>query len=473
MLFEVLTTRCDELGPDARYCLARFVLRFGHRESEALSTKEMAQSFGVSEPVMSASLKALVAVGALINRSELTGKKGRAGRRYRVSKEWVKGDSDRCPSTFESATCHLAVIAELLQQPRVIMERPPVDYPPEAECEDVQQERAQVRGRAARKARQVGRLSNVNRLIVAVLLCRADRLGVVRTLGHAELSKLTGLTSERLSNRINTLLTDGLIRAHVPGTTSSALFGPTKSCYFLNLGHPGLAGPRQVVTSIVWPHPWEGEEIEGEAAARFRKKAPSSDRFLSFFHDKHQLAVSRVFQVRIDEYASCFLSTCWSSLRDRPHRRNAVLMDRIREDFKTPRSTTEASAGAFPDESEVQQLLTSLYSAALRKAQRVQRAMQQVVGLDFELMDHQILPSPVVLNGGDPIFPFVSVLSASRAVSNKGGSYVVDLNMPSPVLFSTEQEIPLEDRYCYGQLTPPGGWLNVTVDGGKVRIERR
>ncbi|MFL1553680.1 hypothetical protein ACI77I_32260, partial [Pseudomonas sp. D47] len=98
--------------------------------------------------------------------------------------------------------------------------------------------------------------------------------------------------------------------------------------------------------------------------------------------------------------------------------------------------------------------------------------MQQVVGLDFELMDHQILPSPVVLNGGDPIFPFVSVLSASRAVSNKGGSYVVDLNMPSPVLFSTEQEIPLEDRYCYGQLTPPGGWLNVTVDGGKVRIER-
>ncbi|MFL1553639.1 hypothetical protein ACI77I_32040, partial [Pseudomonas sp. D47] len=86
MLFEVLTTRCDELGPDARYCLARFVLRFGHRESEALSTKEMAQSFGVSEPVMSASLKALVAVGALINRSELTGKKGRAGRRYRVSK---------------------------------------------------------------------------------------------------------------------------------------------------------------------------------------------------------------------------------------------------------------------------------------------------------------------------------------------------------------------------------------------------
>lgn len=473
MLFDALTTRYDDLGPDARYCLARFVLRFGCRESEGISTKEMAQSVGVSEPVMSASLKALVAVGALINRPELTGKKGRARRFYRVSKEWVKGDSYRFPTTSESAKCHLAVIAELLQQPRAVVQRSPLNYPTEAECEGVKKERARVRGAAARKARQVGRLSNVNRLIMAVLLCRADRLGVVRTLGHAELSKLTGLNSERLSNRIKTLLADGLIRALVPGTTSSALFGPTKSFYFLNLGHPGLAGPNQVVTSIVLPHPWEGEEIEGEAAVRFRKKADSSDRFLSFFHDKHQRSVSRVFQVRIDDYASCLLSMGWSSLGNIPHRRNTVLMDRIREDFKPPRSTTEASADVFPDEGEVQQLLNSLYSAALRKARRVQAAMQSVVGLDFQLMDHQILPSPVVLNGGLPIFPFVSVLSTSRAVCNEGGCSVVDLNMPSPVLFSREQEIPLEDRYCYGLLTPPGGRLNVTVDRGDVRIERR
>lgn len=457
MLLDVLTTQCDELGPDARFCLARFVLRFELRESKGHSTKEIAQSFGVSERVMSASLKALVAVGALISRSELTGKKGRAGRFYRVSKEWVKGGYDKSPSVLDAAECHLEVIAELLQHPRVVMERPPVEYPPAAECGDMQLERARARGRAARKARQVGRLSNLNRLIMAVLLCRADRLGVVRTLGHAELSKLTGLASERLSNRIKTLLAGGLIRAYVPGATSTVLFRPTKSFYFLNLGHPDLAGPQQVVTSIVWPQPWEGEEIEGEAAARFRKKAPSSDRFLSFFHDKHQQAVSRVFQVRIDEYASCFLSTCWSSLCDKPHRRKAVLMDRIREDFKPPRSTSEASADVFPNEGEIQQLLNSLYSAALRKARRVQAAMPSVVGLDFELMDHQILPSPAVLYRGAPVFPFVSVLSASRTVSCEIWSYVVDLNMPSPVLFPTEQEIPLEDRYCYGLLTPPGG----------------
>lgn len=473
MLLDVLTTRCDELGPDARFCLALFVLRFGYRESEGLSTKEMAQSFGVSEPVMSASLKALVVVGALINRSELTGKKGRAGRFYRISKGWVNGDADTRPSILESASCHLAVISELLQQPRVIMGRSPVDYPPEAKCEDVQLERARVRGRAARKARQIGRLSNVNRLIMAVLLCRADRLGVVRTLGHAELSKLTGLNSERLSNRIKTLLTDGLIRAHVPGTTSSALFGPTKSFYFLNLGHPGLAGPRQVVTSIILRHPWEGEELEGEAAARFRKKVPSDDRFLSFFHDKHQQAVSRVFQVRIDEYASCFLSIGWSSVCDRPHRHNTVLMDRIRADFEPPSTTTGGEDDAFPNEGEKEQLLKSIYSAALCKARRVQEVMQSVLGLDFEMMDHQILPSPVVLYSGLPVFPFVSVLSASRPVSNDGGSYVVDLNVPAPVRFPTEQEIPLEDRYCYGLLTSPGGRLNVAVDREDVRIVRR
>lgn len=473
MLLDALTTRCDELGPESRYCLACFVLSFGYRESEGLSTKEMAQNFGVSEPVMSASLKALVAVGALIYRSELTGNKGRAGRFYRASKEWIKGDSDSCLRVAESPSCHLEAIAELLQQPRVTTERPPVDYPAEADCEDVQLERARVRGRAVRKTRQVGRLSNVNRLIMAVLLCRADRLGVVRTLGHADLSKLTGLTSERLSNRIKTLLTGGLIRAHVPGATSTALFRPTKSFYFLNLGHPDLADPQQVVTSIVFPYPWAGEEIEGEAAPWFGKKMPSDDRFLTFFHDKHQLAVSRVFQVRIDEYASCFLSTSWSSLGSFPHAHNTVLMDRIREDFKSPRSTTEGETDIFPDEGELQRLLNVLYRAALRKARRIQMGMQSVAGLDFHSMDHLILPSPVVLNGGDAIFPFMSVLSAPRAVSKESGCHIVDLRMPSPVFFSAEQEISLEDRYCYGLLTPPGGRLIIVPEKRDVRVVRR
>lgn len=472
MLLDALTTRCDELGPESRYCLACFVLSFGYRESEGLSTKEMAQSFSVSEPVMSASLKALVAVGALICRSELTGNKGRAGRFYRASKEWIKGDSGSCLSVAESPSCHLVAIAELLQQPRVTTERPPVDYPTEVDCEDVQLERARVRGRAVRKTRQVGRLSNVNRLIMAVLLCRADRLGVVRTLGHADLSKLTGLTSERLSNRIKTLLTGGLIRAHVPGATSTVLFRPTKSFYFLNLNHPDLAGPRQLVTSIVSCYPWAGEEIEGEAAVRFREEIHSNDRFLAFFHDKHQLAVSRIFQVRVDEYASCFLSTSWTSLSSFPHAHNTVLMDRIREDFEPPRTTTGSEGDVFPNEGELQQLVNSLYLAALRKARRVQAAMQLVVRLDFHLMDHQILPSPVVSNGGHSIFPFVSVLSASRAVSKESGCHVVDLRMPFPAVFSTEQEIILEDRFCYGLSTSPGGRLTVVAEGESIRIVR-
>lgn len=473
MLIDALTTRCDELGPQSRYCLACFVLSFGYRESEGLSTKEMAQSFGVSEPVMSAALKALVAVGALICRSELTGNRGRAGRCYRASKEWIKGDSDSCLRVAESPSCHVEAIAELLQQPRVTTERPPVDYPTEADCEDLQLERARVRGRAVRKTRQVGRLSNVNRLIMAVLLCRADRLGVVRTLGHADLSKLTGLTSERLSNRIKTLLSGGLIRAYVPGATSTALFRPTKSFYFLNLGHPDLSGVCQLVTAIVLPYPWEGEEIEGEAAVRFRDTASSGDRFLQFFNDKHRSAVSRIYQVKVDEYASCLLSTNWYSLHDKPHKPNSGLNKQIREDFQPPRSTIKSEADTFPDVSESKQLMKSLYSAALRKAQRIKEAMQSVDSSEFQSMDHLILPNPVVLDGGQTVYPFMSVLSAARD-SSKGGCHVVDLRESHPVFFSTEQDIPLEDRYCYGLLTPPEGQLIVVaLSDGDVRIVRR
>ncbi|MEE3507634.1 hypothetical protein QN399_15445 [Pseudomonas sp. 10C3] len=464
MLLDTLTTRSSELGPDARYCLARFVLCFGDRESEGLSTKEMANGFGVSESVMSASLKALVDAGALICRSELTGRKGRTGRFYRVPKEWVKGDPD---------SCHSEVVAELLQRSRAIMESPPVDYPPQSDCEDTQLERAKVRGRAVRKTRQLGRLSNVNRLIMAVLLCRADRLGVVRTLGHSDLVKLTGLTSEHLSNRMKTLLSGGLIRAFVPGATSKVLFRPTKSFYFLNLGHPDLADPQQMVTSIVFPYPWEGEEIEGEAAARFRKKEYLDDRFLAFFHDKHRLAVSRVFQVRIDEYASCLLSANWCSLNDKPHKPHSGLIKQIREDFQPPQSATKSEADTFPNISESTQLMKSLYSAALRKARRIKEAMQSVAGSGFHSMDHMILPSPVVLNGMHPIFPFVSVLSASRTEIKETGCSVVDLRMPSPMFFSTEQDIPLEDRYCFGLLTPPAGQLTVGSVRGDVCIVRQ
>lgn len=464
MFLNALTTHSNELGPDARYCLARFILRFGQRESEGLSTKELAKSFSVSEPVMSAALKALVAVGALISRSELTGKKGRAGRFYRVSKEWVKGDPD---------SCHLEVINALLQRPRESAQTP-VDYPSElgGEGGQLKKARAQARGKAVRETRQLGRLSNVNRLIMAVLLCRADRLGAVRTLGHADLVKLTGLTSERLSNRIKTLLSRGLIRAYVPGATSTALFRPTKSMYLLNLGHPDLTADPQLVTSIVFNYPWIGEWVEGEASVWFRKRERADDRYFRFFNDKHQLAVSCTFQARIDEYASCLLSTNWHSLDDKPHRPNSSLIRKIQADFQPPRSTITSEADAFPDISESNQLRKSLYSAALRKAQRIKEVMLLIDGPDFKSMDHLILPSPLVLVGGHPVYPFVSVLSAAPATS-EGGCHVVDLRESHPMFFSMEQDIPLEDRYCYGLLTPPEGQLIAVATHGGACIVRR
>lgn len=465
MLLDTLTTRSSDLGPDARYCLARFASRFEYRESEGLSTKEMAKSFGVSESVMSASFKALIAVGALIIRSELTGKKGRAGRFYRASKEWVKGDL---------GSCHLGVISALLERPRESAQTP-VDYPSEVGGggEQLKKARAQARGRAVRDTRQLGRLSNVNRLIMAVLLCRADRLGAVRTLGHADLVKMTGLTSERLGNRIKTLLSRGLIRAYVPGATSTALFKPTKSMYLLNLGHPDLTATPQLVTTIVLDYPWTGERVEGEASIWFGHQATADDRFFRFFVEKNQMPVLRIFQARIDEYASCFLSTNWQSLDDKPHNPNFSLKQQIKADFQLPRSTIDSEADTFPDVSESKRLMNSLYSTALQKAQRIKEVMLSVAGPDFKSMDHLILPSPLVHDRGHPVYPFISVLSAASA-TNEGGCRVFDFReSPLPMFFSMEQDIPLEDRYCYGLLTPPEGQLIVAAGDGIPCVVRQ
>lgn len=466
MFLAVLMTSNSELGPYARYCLARFVLRFSEGESTGHSTKQMASCFGVSEQVMSASLRALVASGVLICRSEqLAGKRGPASQLYRISPEWAKGQ----PGQY-----HEAAIAGMLQRPRTSVVSAPLNYPPEIEGEDALVERAKARGRAVGKTRQSGRLSNVNRLLMAVLLCRADRLGAVRDLGLAELSKLTGLTGDQASNRIRTLQAAGLIRSYIPGATSATLFRPTKSAYFLNLGHPEIAAAWQFLTVIVSQYPWVSKDIEGECTTWFGAPGRTDEAFFRFFHDKHGFAVARVFQGRVDEYASSLLSAHWCSLNDKPHKQNLDLIEKIRGDFLPPQSTLNSETENFPDAQESERLVNMLYSAALRKARSIKKAMQLIQNMDFNSMDHLILPSRPVLVGCDSAYPFISVLSAPCSLNEEGRCHVIDLRVSDVECFSTEQDIPLEGRDCYGLLTPfLGGKLVLDVVGEVLVVRRK
>lgn len=91
-------------------------------------------------------------------------------------------------------------------------------------------------GRAGLKAR----LSLTNRLLLVVLLCRANKFGVVEGVGSAELRKLTGLSGHRLESQLFKLNAFGLIRSKIPGFSGSDFIGSKKTVYLLNLNHPDI-----------------------------------------------------------------------------------------------------------------------------------------------------------------------------------------------------------------------------------------
>jgi hypothetical protein len=86
------------------------------------------------------------------------------------------------------------------------------------------------------------RLSASNRFVLMLLLGVADRNGVVRGWGPAELSGMAGLTKGAMAGQVDKLLKLGYLRAVVPGVSGQSLYGKKPGVFFLNLAHPAYRG---------------------------------------------------------------------------------------------------------------------------------------------------------------------------------------------------------------------------------------
>ncbi len=164
MFTAALCCEAKGLDPVGKYFLTRFVQCFGAADPEGLGVKAFAERFGLSDRQVTASLAALVACKVMDFSSTSEGK-GRPKRCYRLQDDFHK----KLSNAAEPPPTHKFAIDNLLEHEnrkathaREKPEKQKTDLTPLAD----------MRGK-----RQPDRLTVVNRLLLGVLLCRADRFG--------------------------------------------------------------------------------------------------------------------------------------------------------------------------------------------------------------------------------------------------------------------------------------------------------
>lgn len=462
MLLRALLCEVAGLTPEAKYFLARFIQCFGVTDPVGLGVKELARQFGLTDRQVSAALAALLACNVLSCASVPDGR-GRPKRRYSLQATFLRNLS-KCPQPTN--TQHVTAIGHLLKHES--RGRSHV-----ADAEEEVQKAALDKLASLRAKRQSGRLSIVNRLLLGVLLCHADRLGAIRNLGSAELRKVTGLAQEGLKHRIQRLVDQGLIRAYVPGATGRVMFGRAKSAYFLNLAHPELSeGCRTAAVLVCRTLVVMGKHMLDEADTLFNAscsndvrawfgQARVADRvsqIINFFPRREMSRVSPILQCRLENYASALLSEHWAQLPSSdcfidppPAELVSGLLERMAAEFR-PSQKAMGNSEQFPAEQCRALLIEHLCEDAFRLACRVKRVLTRVQGIPFDALDYLILP-----HAGK--WPKKNLLSRSVLALTKGssavrGCYVV-IDKANPQYFEREDDIPLNDRYRYGLLTKP------------------
>lgn len=452
MFLAALFCEVKGLDADAKYFLTRFVQCLGAADPVGLSVKAFATRFGLSDRQVTKSLAALVAC-EVMTFSDTAGGRGRPKRCYRLQEVFHKtlNKVSGLPTTQ-----HEVAIGNLLKHE---------NRKAAQASEKPEKGRLDVAALAdLRNKRQPGQLSVVNRLLLSVLLCRADRIGVVRDLGSSTLCKVTGLSKEGLKHRVQRLIDQGMIRAYVPGATSTVLSAKMKSTYFLNLNHPELSvegGTTSVLVcamsadsseSVPHAHQIYSDIVilksdatafgdEKEQRLRFFESQP-----LSFFH---------VLQVMLEKYAADMLSRHWSDLDHSASSKWTHVQEwkaLIRKDFRFPKLLPSVDGDHLQkiDEDRYAALISDLHYGAYTLATKIKNLLCQASEIPFDTMDIVIVPQPMARD-----YYGVTLLVRPHDSDGWRGCLYFEPHA-EPQAFSYEAEIPLKDRSRLGLLTQPG-----------------
>lgn len=298
ILLAVLRSEANGISPEAKYLLIRLAELGLVPRGISAGVKELAARFGISDTQAGTALNSLVAAGVLVRRDVVSGQ-GRPKRHYELDVSYA----EQVARHDVTEVVHEKVIRHLLQHELKVADQR------SAIATQQDEQRATAPLAQVRASRGQGRVSVVNRVLLAALLIRADRFGVVRDLGSAELARITGLSQVRLKNRVRTLLDSGLIRAYVPGATGSVIFKKTKSIYYLNLHHSELSCGQSLPMLLV-------------SVTRFPGQEDTIDRVDDIFtsaqeaFNQRYIGVRKLFDDQHEKGLASFLRAGWIGMLD-------------------------------------------------------------------------------------------------------------------------------------------------------------
>lgn len=386
----VLISGEGELQSKARYVLARWVQDFGVGGEVSIGVKELALRYGVSAAHISNSLKAMVVAEILAKRSVPRGR-GRPKGCYEVRSKYA----EKLRSTDVLGVRHQAAIGLLLRQKDRVLDFPAID--------GVSPSLASMW--AARKPNQ---LDIESRLLLAVLLCHADRLGVVRDQGQQQLLRQTGMDTDQLKHRIRLLIKLGWIRAYLPGTNDVSLFGYSKSTYFINLQHPELF-PSQSVAVLL--HIESCLHSDGDIASSLVKGVDYASERRAMGMENLSLVqeqqLSRLLRSKLERYASFYLTHYWGFSTGGAYRED--MLDLIKNDLRKIPDPDGDKEQLYVEDTRTR-LAHVIHELAYTVATNVRSSLirAKFSSIELEGMTYAILPSAT----NAPCFSVVAVLAA-------------------------------------------------------------
>lgn len=240
MPVRVFDVKLKNIEPAAKFFLVAFAMSFGLKKTEPYFLKQLAEVLSISQKDVSK------AVGQLLELSFLqregvpkSAGKGKPRHVYMIS----QSVSDELTAMSAREPYHLSLVKYVIATSTIRAVKSDVK-PNDLLAAGSEKAR---NSNSAFPVNKVIYLSLENRLLLAVLLSRADKFGVVRSLSDNALCELTGLNVTSLRQRRRKLISLGFIRYYAPGIANSIFAGKPKSNYILNLNHLQLAPTRDTV----------------------------------------------------------------------------------------------------------------------------------------------------------------------------------------------------------------------------------
>ncbi|XAZ49717.1 hypothetical protein AAHB44_25790 [Pseudomonas simiae] len=433
MFVDLLLKPVSGLGPNARFFLAAFAMRFGGEGAVLLTVKELARRLMISSRLVMQVVPELARGEAFLVVKDVSVGRGRPTRSYEIAPALQEVERSR-PESIASLT-HDPLIRHLLS------------------CPDIQESDSIVEVAAGESDQAVGykqppsrkksnRLSVSNRLLLAVLMCHADDLGVVRRVGMPMLKQLTGLDEAKLKPRLRRLVHLGFIRSSVAGVTSS-VFAEVKvsTTYFLNLNHPQLRLEEDCCASIVLHEYGVGRRETVSAAA------PAVA--LRFFQALRE-PVFEVLYLKLARYVSHLLSHHWNELR-LPERswEFAPLKNMISADFNRPQG--DFAMGLAIGEADWLEVIDHFHWFVVARAAKIKSRLEGTVLGDLKDSRMEVIPSPDRDDGSR-----VTTLLLRRGPVPTASCLVIrDTRSGFCEPFNGEAQLAADERYQFGLQTNP------------------